>query len=298
MTRPHSTSPIMNKHLSSLLTKTTTAAVVAVGMATGAAQAFDINPRSTAPDYFQTALPTMAPFVGKEARKLDPNEINFRTLDESLLQMKYDHDVKVYFLGETAGGYRNRLDFATTGTTVTAQTKIFGDTSCSPSQRNTLVNFSGYCQNPNAAVAGRSAQDSPLNVGDWVSLGKFQAGTIFDFSLVSNWINGGISGRDVRTGKTVPGRFRANAKDNPDGKQHAMSYFYEDLLVLAFEDLWGGGDQDFNDTVFAIDFGRKNNREIAGVATPEPTAMLGLGLMVLGLAGSAKRRSRKSGVES
>jgi hypothetical protein len=77
-----------------------------------------------------------------------------------------------------------------------------------------------------------------------------------------------------------------------------MSYFYEDLLVLAFEDLWGGGDQDFNDTVFVIDFGRKNNREIAGVATPEPTVMMGLGLVGLGLAGSAKRRSRKSDTAS
>lgn len=289
----------MRNHIPSFLLKATvTASVATLSVAAGSAQAFDINPRSTAPDYFQEVLPSMAPFVGKEARKLDPNEIKFRTLDESLLQLKHDHDVKVYFLGETAGGYRNRLDFATTGTTVTAQTKIFGDTSCSPSQSKTLVNFSGFCQNPNAAVAGRSVQDSPLNVGDWVSLGKFKAGTIFDFSLVSNWINGGISGKDVRTGKTVPGQFRANAKDNPDGKQHAMSYFYEDLLVLAFEDLWGGGDQDFNDTVFAIDFGRKNNREIAGVATPEPTIMMGLGLVGLGLAGSAKRRSRKSDTAS
>lgn len=267
-----------------------TATLAAVGSAIAApAHAFEVNSRTTAPDYFQEALPSLAPFVGKEARQLDPNEIEFRTLDEAILKLKYANDVKVYFLGETAGGYRNRLDFATSGTKTTAQTKIFGDTSCSPSQSGSLANFSDYCQNPNGAVAGRSVQDSPLNVGDWVSLGQFGAGTVFDFSLISNWINGGISGTDVRTGQTVAGQFRANAKDNPDGKQHAMSYFYKDLLILAFEDLWGGGDKDFNDTVFAIDFGRANNRHIAGVSTPEPTMLLGLGALGLGLAARKRR---------
>jgi hypothetical protein len=152
----------------------------------------------------------------------------------SALTLEYDHDITVFFLGETAGGYRNQLDFAARkdGQVVQERTKIFGDTSCNPS--DTIANFSEYCANPNDPIAGRSKQDSPLNVGDWASIGRFTAGTVLDFLLVSNGANGGIFENGVQ------GIFGVDETKNPDQLQHVMAYYFNDLLILGYEYLWGG----------------------------------------------------------
>lgn len=112
------------------------------------------------------------------------------------------------------------------------------------------------------------------------------------FLLVANDIKGGISGTDVKTGA-------ANTKDiwslndalNPDGLQHAMAYYYNDLLVVGFEDLWGGGDKDYNDTVFVIDVGKDNARALAGIASvPEPSGVAALfGIATVGFLKSRRR---------
>ncbi|MEA5570773.1 DUF4114 domain-containing protein [Calothrix sp. UHCC 0171] len=239
-----------------------------------------IKSRDEAPDYFKNNLQNMKDFVGKEARKLDLKTINAQKVDLSKFILKYQHDVNVFFLGETAGGYRNRLDYQATFNGNTSTGKLFGDTSCS--NKDSITNFGSFCANPNNAIAGRSKTDSPLNVGDWVSLGTQKAGTQLDFLLHSNDINGGIYGTNVKTGQAnTKGVWSLNDLLNPDGLQHAMAYYYNDLLVVGFEDLWGGGDKDYNDTVFVIDVGKNNARVLAGIqSVPEPSgtaALLGMG---------------------
>ncbi|BAZ42241.1 hypothetical protein NIES4101_82090 [Calothrix sp. NIES-4101] len=257
-----------------------------------------IKSRNEAPDYFKNNLQNMKDFVGKEARKLDLKTINAQKVDLSKFILQYQHDVNVFFLGETAGGYRNRLDYQATLNGNTSTGKLFGDTSCST--KDSIANFGSFCANPNDAVAGRSKTDSPLNVGDWVSLGTQKAGTQLDFLLLSNNINGGISGTDVKTGKTTKGVWSLNDALNPDGLQHAMAYYYNDLLIVGFEDLWGGGDKDYNDTVFVIDVGKNNARVLAGLqSVPEPSAgaaLLGVG--AIGFLKSRRRSNQKINVKS
>ncbi|GAA6624114.1 DUF4114 domain-containing protein [Scytonema sp. NUACC26] len=102
--------------------------------------------------------------------------------------------------------------------------------------------------------------------------------------LRANNINGGISNNGVE------GVWSLNQALNPDGLQHVMAYYYKDFLVFGFEDLWGGGDKDYNDTVFAIDIGKKNARSVANV--PEPsTAVAVLGISALGFLKTRRRRS-------
>ncbi|MBD2449443.1 DUF4114 domain-containing protein [Nostoc sp. FACHB-152] len=270
-----------------------TALVTGLWVAAKPANAINIKSRDEAPIDFKENIQNFRDFVGKEARYLSPETIGAHKVDltQSHLQLKYAHDTKVFFIGETAGGYRNRLDFkATSGNTVTTG-KIFGDTSCS-TKDSSFQNFSDFCQNPNNALANKTKQDSPLNVGDWVNLGQFQAGTTLDFLLHSNDINGGIYGKNQQ-GQTVKGVFGLNDASNPDGLQHVMSYVYKNFLVLGYEDLWGGGDKDYNDVVFAIDIGQRNAHQLTkGVSVPEPSATMALlGISAIGLLKT--RRSMK-----
>lgn len=269
--------------LMALLTATT--AVTGLFIGAESASAFTIKGRSQAPVNIQNILPELKDFVGKEARYLAPETIGAQTIDLDSIKLKYDHNVNVYFLGETAGGYRNQLDFITwkDGKVVQNQTKIFGDTSCSKAEKNTLANYNDFCANPNDPLANKSQQDKPLNVGDFAELGNFEAGTVFDFRLVSNAINGGIYNKGVK------GVFGVDEATNPDKVQHVMAYYYKDLMIFGYEDLWGGGDKDYNDVVFAIDFGKGNARDLAGVSVPEPSTAAAL-MGIAGLVGFGRRR--------
>jgi Domain of unknown function (DUF4114)/PEP-CTERM motif len=75
---------------------------------------------------------------------------------------------------------------------------------------------------------------------------------------------------------------------------------YKDMLVIAYEDLWGGGDKDYNDTVFVIDVGKDNARALAGIqSVPEPSgvaALLGIG--TIGFMKLRRRSSLKVNVKS
>ncbi|MBO9999390.1 MAG: DUF4114 domain-containing protein [Cyanobacteria bacterium SID2] len=271
------------------LTSISTTVVAGLLVATTPAFAFEIQSRDKAPDHFQELLPELSDFVGKEARDLDLETIGAHEIDLSFFTLKYAHEAKVYFLGETAGGYRNQLDFrAWKGDTVIQeQTKVFGDTSCSQSEQGSLDNFSAFCANPGSAISGSSEQDSPLNVGDFVSLGHFEAGTVLDLLLVADGRNGGIT--QTVDGQSVPAVYSVETDSNLDNKQHAMGYFYKDLLIVGYEDLWGGGDGDYNDVVVAIDFGKANNRDIAN-SVPEPSTIFGLSV----IAGAAFLRRKSS----
>jgi len=272
-----------NKFFSGLLA----AAALGTGLLSMAApaSAFDIKSRDEAPAEFKNILQDFRAFVGEEGRYLSPESIKAKQVDLSKLTLKFDHDAKVFFIGETAGGYRNQLDFKATTGSEGKTDKIFGDTSCNTGDSG-FTNFSKFCANPNDALEGKVAPDKPLNVGDWVDLGSFKAGTKLDFQLVSNNINGGISENGVK------GIFGLDQALNPDGLQHVIAYYYKDYLVLGFEDLWGGGDKDYNDAVFAIDIGKANAGAAANV--PEPSAAVAM-FAIAGL-GLMKTRRRRQAV--
>ena len=77
------------------------------------------------------------------------------------------------------------------------------------------------------------------NAGDAFSLGSFNAGTQLAFSIINN-----VTGSNFFTG--LP-------SINPDDTLHALfTVIDEDTVEIGFEDLFAGGDKDYDDLVFQV----------------------------------------------
>ena len=108
------------------------------------------------------------------------------------------------------------------------------------------------------------------NTGATVSLGSFAAGTELVF---------GIFVRD--TGHTF---YMGPGSRNADGVAHAsVNVIGPGEAIVAFEDLWGGGDLDFNDNIFRF-FGAGPQ-----LVVPEPGALV-LSVIALAALGSTRKR--------
>jgi hypothetical protein len=118
------------------------------------------------------------------------------------------------------------------------------------------------------------------DVGTNRSLGSFSSGTELTFML------------DVLT--TGDRFFTGRAARNPDRVVHAIGEAWAGSsaipatgMLIRFEDLFGGGDRDFNDLVFVVS-------NVSTSATPEPTtmALVGLGAVAIALRRRAQRSRR------
>jgi len=112
--------------------------------------------------------------------------------------------------------------------------------------------------------------------GTMVNLGSFSGGTELVFRL---------SVRD--TGFPF---FTGPGVGNPDGEPHVLvdSQFALSTTYVGFEDLWGGGDRDYDDFIFSL----TNATTMPPLHTPEPSAVLLLGSGLLGLVLKQWRKGR------
>ncbi|MCP4710871.1 MAG: DUF4114 domain-containing protein, partial [Planctomycetes bacterium] len=78
------------------------------------------------------------------------------------------------------------------------------------------------------------------DVGAQVNLGGYPTGTLIQFRL-----------DDLTSGHSY---FTGPPENNPDGVIHANLCPTDDSTVMefGFEDLWGGGDLDYNDCMFTV----------------------------------------------
>jgi hypothetical protein len=177
---------------------------------------------------------------------LSTDTVSSLALDSTKLELAYDSDLRVYFVGEGAG-YHNTLGFNTEGPAISSGTPqlIFPDAS---------------------RRAGQTSESYPVNTGDFVELGQFSAGTSLDFFLIANGANGGSH------------VFTTDTDSNLDGLQHVVSFAVQDssYLFLGFEDIYGGGDRDYDDLLFAVDIGFSNVQELiqTSALVPEPEEVL------------------------
>jgi Domain of unknown function (DUF4114)/PEP-CTERM motif len=227
-----------------------------------------VQDKSTDTSGFQSSIPDFQKYVQAERLAISAEKQKAQALDPTKLFLNFDHNVRVWFLNEGAG-YKNQLGYQTVKNgKETGKGEIFNNVSC-----DTSGGKNSACQLGNNG-------DGVLDIGDYVDIGKVAAGTQLNFLLRSDGFNGG---------QTVLGG--ADPTKNVDKIQHLMAYSVGNYLLMGFEDIIGGGDLDFNDAVFVVDFGKGN---LTTTAVPEPGTMVAL-LGVTG-AGVWLRRRRKNQV--
>jgi Domain of unknown function (DUF4114)/PEP-CTERM motif len=221
-----------------------------------------VQDRSTDTSGFQALIPQFQALLQKEGKEIPAEQIAARRLDPSKLFLKQDHEVKAWFVGEGAG-YRNQLAYESLRGREYNKGMIFSDASCT---------FG--CQMSNGT-------DGVLDIGDYVTLGKFNTKTQFNFLLKADGASEKTQNGDI---------YGANAALNGDKLQHLMAWQVGDYVLMGFEDLRGGGDKDYNDLMFAVDFGKDN---LKTSTVPEPGTMTAL-LGITGAAGWLRRRKNQA----
>lgn len=187
--------------------------------------AYSVN-QTTYSNIITTKVKEGVPFTGIGLNQLDPQRLYFL----------FDYAPRVYFIY----GYAAYIDgLGATVATVSTPT-------ASNLTGNTFTIF------PDAHWNGNKTRTStyPVQPGDWVQLPTVKAGQQLAFFVDSNENGSGNPANVFYNGK-------ANNKDN---FQHMIAFFPDNsqYIIIGFEDLYGGGDQDCNDLMFVVDIGPQN----------------------------------------
>lgn len=176
-----------------------------------------------------------------ESGKVFGDRHHFR-LDQDKLytSSRTPYPVRVYFIAEGAG-YQNSIGLSLNYAGATSG----GD------MRLVFPNASMPVQGTDyrSGNFGTRRSDAPLLPGDYVEVGEIPAGVQLDFFIVQD-------GNRVRDAWVFGNR----DEQNPDRFQHVISYVIPDspFLLVGFEDLWMGGDMDYEDVLIVVDLGKEN----------------------------------------
>jgi len=237
------------------------------------AKDFQQNVLPSLTKFIQSALPEQRNNTKSTAFEIDPNK----------LVLASQTAVRAYFVSEGAA-YHNAIgvDVTTTG----KDPQNWWDEVSSGSSKLVFPDASSTEGGIASGAYGTRTASEPVLPGDFVNLGTFAKGTKLDFFLMANGAN-----------QAWAPVFSATESINNDGfSQHVAAFttkvfatpkLNSPYVFLSFEDLWGGGDKDINDTIIALDVGKATVKSL--LATPEPATWLTLGSF-LALAVWAKRR--------
>lgn len=186
------------------------------------------------------------------------NAENLRTrfaayaLDPSALKLAEETKVRVYFVGE-ASGYRNALGINLTGVGIRE-----GEAELIFPVAETEITLYEAAKRKGSPVRGERTQDAPLVPGDFVDLGNLPAGTHLEFFIVANDNQGNVN------------VYTAHPLRNDDRERHVAAVAVPDspYLLLSFEDMYGGGDRDYSDCVFAVQMSGYNIQALLGNIDP------------------------------
>lgn len=159
------------------------------------------------------------------------------------------YPVRVYFIAEGAG-YMNSIGLSLNlaGSQTSGDLRLIFPNASMPVNG---VNF-------RTPTTGTRTTNAPLLPGDFVDLGILQAGVQLDFFIIANGASGGLQWV-----------FTNHDDLNPDKTQHVIAYAIPDspFLLVGFEDLWMGGDKDYEDVLIVVDLGRENIRALIDSST-------------------------------
>jgi hypothetical protein len=150
------------------------------------------------------------------------------------------YPVRVYFISEGAGHWNSvGLSLNLAGSASSGDLRLIFPNASMPVSGN---NF-------RTQKFGARTANAPLLPGDFVDIGVLHAGVQLDFFIIADGARGGL--------KWV---FTNHDQLNPDKTQHVISYAVPNspYLLIGFEDLWMGGDKDYEDVLIVVDLGREN----------------------------------------
>lgn len=188
-----------------------------------------------------------------------------------------EDSVKAFLLFEFAG-FHNELTFGLYDFSVTSGGVVLGDTlELFEGADEGIPHMTGFFP-PTTSV------DFDLTAGTATANGTTKnIGETFGFYLTTPEDNGYT--------------YYSHTELNPDNFNHTLifdlytnswdnrDYFLGSDVLVAFEDLYGGGDKDYNDFVVGV-------TDVAPV--PEPATMLLFGTGLVGLAGYSRKRMHKN----
>ena len=182
------------------------------------------------------------------------------------------HGVEVFFINEGAG-YKNKFGYS-------LGTEEEMDSYFNASNKSLNSFWNEEVTTMWSSIASKHSilrnWNGQMALGEGYEIGNVAAGDTVNFFLKNQPGNVFDSGT---VGDT----------HNQDNLQHVTTYQYEDFLVLAYEDLYGGGDKDYNDVVIAVRGLVDTTPDVVDV--PEPATVLSL--LGLGLVGSVAKRKRE-----
>ena len=245
-----------------------------------ASKYFDNSVLPSLTSFIKATLPETVNNTKSAAFEVNPNNI----------VLANNTAVRAYFVSEGAM-FHNALGVDAVAPGKTGP-QSWWDEVTSPTAKTVFADASssegGFSSSP---YGSRTATD-PVLPGDFVNLGNYAAGTKLDFFLMANGANQSWS-PIYSTDPTL----------NNDGFSQHVAAFTTHLfavpqlnspyLFLTFEDQWGGGDHDINDTIIALDVGTATVNAL--LATPEPAMPLTFAAC-LGLALIAVRKNQKRAV--
>lgn len=204
-------------------------------------------------------LPSLVTLANKEYSK-SAVAANFDklALDPAKLKLMEESKVRVYFIGE-GSGYVNTLGINLKGLGAKE-----GDPRILFPNANSAVQLDRGAEWMSRIWGrlfpfwmGKRTEDKPLRPGDFVDLGELPAGTKLNFFLVAN------SGDGLNT-------YSIYKETNPDGIDHMVATAIEgtSYLLVSFEDMFGGGDADYEDCVFAVEMSMDNVAALIGRIDP------------------------------
>jgi len=177
----------------------------------------------------------------KNVGDISINGMTMKNVDPSKIDLITYNQSRMYFVFENAG-YKNTIGFNTEG--------------------------DGLIGNPKIAIS--NASSPPLKAGDYVDLGMFNANSNLDFFIISD----GARHVNYTSPANLSAVLSTNSSVNLDGLVHVKSWIIKDspYLLMSYEDMYGGGDKDYNDLLFVVDIGGINIQNIFGA--PEPSMAL------------------------
>lgn len=177
-------------------------------------------------------------------------------LDPQRLVVTETTRVRMYFVGE-ASGYKNAVGVNLSGVGLHEGDPklLIPDETCRLKLYEAANQVQGDPPRLPTEPFGERTEEFPLHPGDFVELGRIEAGTRLNFFLVSQ--------QEERVYTTVP-------EANPDGIPHMVALAVEDspYMVISFEDMYGGGDRDYSDCVLAIEMSHYNIQALLGRIDP------------------------------